>query len=133
MALRHEKPISLRNVEPAVAMNADVFEMLSKAASDMVLDVLHSPIQSNIPETLKDMGRPVIATMDYIAGLVSLLQSKGTKVATNIIIDYKDFPNPKVDHLFDSVVWNPYWDGVWDRAKAVQRWNHYFPWNRIEE
>jgi len=27
--------------------------------------------------------------------------------------------------MFDYVSWNPYWDGIWDRQKAEERYKKY--------
>ena len=57
------------------------------------------------------------------------LRKSGTKCATNIIIDYKEFENPGVEELnklFDYISWNPYWDGIWNRVEAERRFEFYF-------
>ena len=133
LAKRYNKPISLRNVEPIVAMQCK--EELLNLAGLNLLRIFHCPIQSNDPELLKVKGRDVKSTMEYIE-LAQQLREYGTRVATNIIIDYtvsaggttKTYRNMDVDWLnshFDYWVWNPYFDGKWDRNKAEQRFGHY--------
>ena len=130
-AIRHKKTISLRNVEPQVTKKCA--PAIISLAYHGLLDVFHSPIQSNNPEVLQDMCRNPEATKDSI-GLASLLKVIGVKIATNIIIDYKDYPNQfdEIYQLYDYVSWNPYWDGIWDRKKAEVRFKHYFPWSKHE-
>lgn len=77
------------------------------------------------------MGRSVSSTLDSIA-VTDTLRELGTKVATNIIIDYfadgKEFRNRDENWLnahYDYWSWNPYFDGNWDRAKAEQRFEKY--------
>ena len=55
------------------------------------------------------------------------LKEKGVYIATNIIIDYKDFPQDfsEIYKLYDYVSWNPLWDGKWDRKKAEERFEKY--------
>jgi hypothetical protein len=56
------------------------------------------------------------------------LKQKGVILATNVIIDYKNFPNPLEDpmiDIFDYVSWNPYWDGVWNIDNAARRFEKY--------
>lgn len=129
-ALKYERQISIRNVEPSVIIACR--EILLHMARRGLLEVLHSPVQSDNPEVLRDMKRPVEDTMFCLASIYPELRQH-CKIATNVIIDYKDFPNPtKVWTMFDHVSWNPYWDGVWDINRAIARWNHYFPWNRLD-
>ena len=131
MATHHGKTVSFRNVEPATVMQPEVTKALEKAAYRGLLHILHTPIQSDSPDTLKDMGRPVKETLDYINKMVPKLSALGVEIATNVIIDYKDFPNPTSLGLFDHVAWNPYWNGLWNRQEAERRWNHYFPWSKV--
>ena len=77
------------------------------------------------------MNRSVKATLDYIEWSQELRQY-GTKLATNIIIDYvvdgKACHNLNEDFLnshFDYFAWNPYFDGKWDRKKAEERFEKY--------
>jgi len=128
IATKHNKPISIRNVEPPVAVSIvpELFELADKG----LLKVLHCAIQSNSPEVLGDMHRPVEATLDFIAAAMGLRRS-GVTLATCIITDYKDFPNPDMDLLYKTfhyISWNPYWDGEWDRAAAGKRWEKYLPY-----
>lgn len=123
IAIRNKKKVSFRNVEPSVAV--EEWEILTQLAEMKLLDTFHCPIQSNVPATLEAMYRPVKPTMDYIEKLVPVLKVNGVTVATNIIIDYLDFPNPDLGDLFDYVSWNPYWDGKWDRARAEERMKKY--------
>jgi hypothetical protein len=61
-------------------------------------------------------------------GLMEYFREKGTITATNIIVDYQGLPNPDMRLLkrsFDSIAWNPYWDGGWNRGLAEARWEHY--------
>jgi len=129
LAIDKRKKISIRNIEPQVAIQC--MDSLMRAASEGVLDVFHCPIQSNNPEVLKDMHRNVEATMGVIS-FVKALKLKGVKIATNIIVDYKEFPNNFDDiyELYDYVSWNPLWDGKWDRKRAEERYDKYFN-NRI--
>jgi len=134
IAIEYNKEISIRNVEPmTVILCKDELLTLSEKG---LLDILHCPIQSNNPKLLEVMDRNSKATMEYIA-LVPEFRKNGTKVATNIIIDYTvvEFgdtmisPNRDEKFLnanFDYWVWNPYFDGNWNKEKAEARWAHYF-------
>ena len=66
--------------------------------------------------------------MHEYLGRVHELKELGVILATNIIIDYKNFQNPNMEELkrlFDYISWNPYWDGVWNREKAEARFAAY--------
>jgi len=116
--------ISIRNVEPATALA--VWDDLIKIAGKQ-LKVFHCPIQSDRIETLQAMKRPVEATMHFISKAWEL-QKYNVICATNVIVDYLDYPNPtdNVYKLFDYVSWNPYWNGKWNREQAEQRFKKYF-------
>lgn len=126
VAKKYNKPISIRNVEPDVTMNCwDDLLSLAKAG---LLKIYHSPVQSMKAEILKDMRRPVKATLDYVSK-VRELQLYNVIVATNIIIDYKgmeDFSLEEYEKIFDYVSWNPLWDGKWNLQKAEKRFEEFF-------
>jgi len=124
-AIECGKTISVRNVEPYAAIA--LWRELTEIATLGLLKVFHSPIQSNNADILEDMNRPVKATFNVIK-LAKMLKSLGVFIATNIIIDYKDFKEDyaEIYKIYDYVSWNPYWDGNWDREKAEERFNHYF-------
>jgi tRNA A37 methylthiotransferase MiaB len=116
-----KKPISIRNIEPDVAVRC--WDAIIHLAVAGLLKIFHSPIQSMVGSILTDMHRPVSATLAYV-DKVPELRSYGVKVATNIITDYKgmdDFHLSKYEAIFDYVSWNPLWDGKWDRKKAEER------------
>lgn len=121
-AIDHKKKISLRNIEPDVFVAAR--PEIHTAIEAGVIDTLHVPVQSDNSLVLEDMCRPskpisdLFETAQMYKGLCTF--------ATNIIVDYKDFPNPQsVYNVFDDVSWNPYWDGKWDREEAKKRWTKY--------
>lgn len=129
IAKQHGKSISFRNVEPPVTLACE--EELMDLAKAGFLKIYHCPIQSNSPELLAIMNRSVSATLEAVR-VMDELRKQGTKVATNIIIDYvadgKQFRNMDKDWLnehFDYWSWNPYFDGNWNRAKAEQRFEKY--------
>lgn len=132
LAKRYNKAISIRNVEPNVLVKC--FPNLVDVASLGLLKVCHCPIQSNNDELLKIMGRSPVYTMAAIENLTTLRQL-GTKIATNIIIDYKsggrvygeltDEYRKWLDSNFDYWSWNPYFNGNWSREVAEQRWVKY--------
>jgi len=119
----HENiPISIRNIEPQVVI--EIFDHLETMAGLGLLTVLHCPIQSGSPDVLGDMGRDVESTLNFIEKTTTL--KPHTILATNIIVDYKEFPNCDRKHYkFDYISWNPYWDGKWDRKKAEERFEYY--------
>jgi len=124
LAIKHNKHISIRNIEPKIAVLCR--DDLLNLARKKLLKVFHAPIQSDNEAVLKDMARDVeatFATMD----LCRRLKVLGVFIATNIIIDYKDFPNDftEVYKLYDYVSWNPLWDRQWDRKKAEERYAYY--------
>lgn len=140
LARRYNKPISLKNVEPTIAVHCGV-ELLELARLGL-LKIFHCPIQSNDPELLKVMGRDVKSTMEYIE-LAQQLREYGTKVATAVVIDYpilvgettKTYRNMDVDWLnshFDYWVWNPYFDGEWNRNRAEQRFEYYINGTNVD-
>lgn len=129
IATRHNKEISVRNVEPNVAMSCK--EELSELSQKGLLRIFHSPIQSNAPRLLKAMSRDVQTTLKYI-DFAQELRKTGTIVGTNLIIDYnvdgEIIHNYDEDWLaahFDYWAWNPYFDGKWDRLKAQARLHKY--------
>jgi ribosomal protein S12 methylthiotransferase len=124
LAIDKNKSISIRNIEPQVAIHC--IAELTAVAKKGLLKIFHCPIQSANPDVLKDMGRHVDATLDLIE-FAKLLKSFGVIIATNIIIDYKDFPNnsESLYAIYDYVSWNPLWNGIWDRKKAEERFRKY--------
>lgn len=125
MAKKFNKKISIRNVEPHITkeITEDLFD-LSRMG---LLKIYHSPIQSTRRSVLAGMNRdPEIPILN--AFNLQGTRQHGTLLATNIIIDYKDFPNPDETWLksnFDYISWNPYWDGKWDRKIAEDRFTKY--------
>lgn len=129
LSSRYGKPISFRNVEPHVAMvcKTELFNL----AIDGLLEIFHCPIQSNDPKVLKAMNRDVDSTMKFI-DFAQSLREMGTKVATNIIIDYPvdgevthNMPEEWLNERFDYWSWNPYFDGKWNYDKAKVRFKKY--------
>lgn len=129
IALRYNKPVSFRNVEPQNA-NACRDELISLAEKGL-LKIFHCPIQSENVSVLQAMNRNVLQTLLYIE-FAQTLRKLGTKIATNIIIDYvvdgeiihnmnEDWLNDK----FDYWSWNPYFDGKWNYQKAEERFKKY--------
>ena len=123
------KQISIRNVEPQVVM--EIFDDLIWLARKGLLKILHCPIQSSSEAILRDMGRDVKKTFQFM-DQCSILRKLGVIVATNIIVDYKDFKESSKEselshcsRLFDYVSWNPFWNGVWDEQKAQERFTKY--------
>jgi len=99
LSIALNKKISIRNIEPTTAVDCE--EEISILIEKNLLDVLHCPIQSNNVEVLKDMKRDNNFTTSYIqfvkqikASSIYYCRNNSTKFATNIIVDYKDFPNP---------------------------------------
>jgi tRNA A37 methylthiotransferase MiaB len=124
LAKKHNKSFSIRNVEPRVTV-ACQNELLDLAENNL-LPVYHSPIQSASKLILEDMHRDVNATFETM-NIARKLKEKGVYTATNIIIDYKDFPEDftPIYSLYDYVSWNPLWDRVWNRQKAEGRFEKY--------
>ena len=124
LAKKHNKGFSIRNVEPSVTVRCK--DELIDLAESGLLKVYHSPIQSDNPAVLRDMHRSIndaIETME----ISRILKQNGVYIATNIIIDYKDFNQDfsKIYGLYDYVSWNPLWDNVWDIKKAEERFEKY--------
>ena len=129
IASRNKKPISFRNVEPQVTQACGI--ELAKLAQEGLLPFYHSPVQSSNFYVLTEMNRDPFNAANASAVMANL-KIWGTKIATNIIIDYKDSKGNVMedDHseiydLFDYVSWNPYWDGNWDRKEAEARFQKY--------
>ena len=120
-AANPEARLSIRNVEPHELLGA--WDAVSNLDATGRLAVLHSPVQARDPAVLLDMKRPPLA----VAGVMERLPDLRARKATNIIVDYKKFPNDfgEIYRVFDVVNWNPYWDGIWDRAKAEERFAKY--------
>lgn len=136
LARDYKKSITLRNVEPTTALGA--WDEIMVTARAGYLHLLHAPIQSLNPKMLASMKRPVGPTLQFVARAQMLRQPKFSGrpvIATNIIID-EDHPNydPVDDEavytLFDSVSWNPMWDGKWDLYEARKRFLKLFPWHK---
>lgn len=126
IAMHSCKPVAFRNIEPQVVMRR--FDKISELSQNGLLSNLHSAVQTNHVGALLDMHRPVEATIDFI-NRVGFLRENGTVVATNIIVDYKAFPDPVgLEKVFDIVSWNPYWNGAFDMVVAKEKASHYFPW-----
>jgi hypothetical protein len=136
LAEANRKPISIRNVEPQVALQ--LWTELQRLATNDLLDNFHCPIQSTQVPTLKAMRRNVPATLELMER-VARDELGETLTATNLIVDFPEGPpkgrsvysaqhDPAVFSafdIFDYVSWNPFWDGRWDRQMAEQRWRHY--------
>ncbi len=102
IAKRHNKQFSIRNVEPSVTVACE--NELLDLASRKLLKVFHSPIQSNNPDVLRDMHRSVentFKTMD----IARKLKNSGVYIATNIIIDYKNFEQDFSD-IYEKIALN---------------------------
>jgi tRNA A37 methylthiotransferase MiaB len=129
IATEHSKDIAIRNVEPWVAMRC--WDSLYKLSREGLLRTLHVPVQSINPDVLRTMNRDPDTTMHFVAR--SQLLRGATALITNIIINKEsDLHNEHdvacVEELFNSVAWNPMWDGSWDRTKAEERFARFFPW-----
>lgn len=129
IALSYNKPISIRNMEPDVAVKS--YDHLLMIAERGLLKILHSPIQSCMSNVLKAMARNSEATIAFIEK-VERLRELGVIVATNIIIDYEvdgeiihNMNEEFMKEKFDYFVWNPYWDGKWNRENAEKRFKKY--------
>lgn len=130
IAISNKKEISFRNVEPNIVMSA--YASLLTASKSGVLKILHSPIQSCQSDVLKAMNRNTNEVNKFIKQ-VQELRRLGVICATNIIIDYEMpdgsiNPNYDIDFMqnnFDYFVWNPYWNGIWDRTIAEKRFEKY--------
>jgi len=122
---KNNKPFSIRNVEPSVTVKCR--EELIDLSKNGLLTVFHSPVQSSNSEVLRDMGRNVDDTFETIE-ISKQLKETGTYIATNIIIDYKNFVQDfsKIYKSYNYVSWNPLWDNVWNRKKAEERFQKYF-------
>ncbi len=129
IALKYNKKISIRNVEPQNLVKCSI--ELHALADNHLLDILHCPIQSFDKDLLEVMNRNVKAT-EEVLNLIYELRKKGVITATNIIIDYmangKIYPNydeEKLNKYFDYYSWNPYFDGNFDKKKAKERYKRY--------
>ena len=129
IAEKHNKEISIRNIEPAtlVVCEKEVLELSKKG----LLKVLHCPVQSFDGDLLNVMKRNVASTLKAIE-IIKETRKNGTLTATNIIIDYTDggktYPNHDVEKLneaFDYYSWNPYFDGNFNIDKATERFDRY--------
>ena len=137
LSKRYNKPISIRNVEPSIAVQCkDEFLELAELG---LLKVFHCPIQSNNTDILKAMNRDVDRTIKAIDMMIEL-RKNGVITATNIIIDYpveengevkiyNNFDTMWLNNTFDYWTWNPYFDGKWDRENAERRFGYYLPGN----
>ena len=130
-ALEHGKGISIRNVEPQNALKA--WDGLQAASEEGVLEELHMPIQSLTPKILKEMKRPAAQTLH--AALRAQKLRRNTHISTNIIRDeenplYNKYDEGLVYELFDTVSWNPMWDGKWDLGNSRESFYRLFPWHK---
>lgn len=129
IAKQYNKSISIRNIEPQVMMACR--EVLLGLSERGLLKVLHCPIQSTSKRVINEMGRSYNVTKRFL-DLVPQFRTYGTKVSTNIIIDYivdgevvHNCDKKFLDNHFDYWVWNPYFDGVFDYDKARERFEKY--------
>jgi len=124
LAIKNNKGFSIRNVEPSTTVK--IQDELFDLAERRLLRVYHSPIQSNSPDVLRDMHRSVSNTLETI-NISKKLRDKGVYVATNIIIDYKDFDQDfsEIYKSYNYVSWNPLWNSIWDRKNAEERFEKY--------
>jgi len=130
LAIKHSKQISIRNVEPVVALQS--FSKLKELAEHKLLKEFHSPVQHTEESILKAMHRNAPATLQLIEKLKEL-RKLGVYLATNIIIDYKinneKTIEPNFEKLYETfhyISWNPYWDGKWNYDNAKVRFEEYF-------
>ena len=129
LAIKHNKEISIRNIEPTVLVRCakEVINISEKG----LLKILHCPVQSFDDEILKIMNRDPKFMWGALE-VIKEVRKHGTLTATNIIIDYvydgKTYPNYNKEMLekyFDYYSWNPYFDGKFDMKKAEERWEKY--------
>lgn len=122
----NNKQISIRNIEPKIVKKTAT--SLLHLAQRGLLKHFHSPIQHTDIKALHTMNRKYV-DVDFVRGFARMLKSIGVITATNIILDYEQFiytiTHSALSQEFDYISWNPYWDGVWDRAKAEKRFMHY--------
>ncbi len=131
VAIKYQKSVSFRNVEPLNAMRA--WSQIEKASFCNQLKMLHVPVQSLNPDVLASMGRKIEATMHFAVRAQTL--RKRTTLATSIIIAeddpfYYQVDTDAVYELFDTVSWNPMWNGVWNEEKAKEKFMGLFPWHQ---
>ena len=124
IALEAQKPISIRNVEPFVATQCK--NELMYISKKKLLKEFHCPVQSFDREVLEDMHRHVDSTFEVVK-MAKKMKEYGTFIATNIIINYKNFKQDfsQIYKTYDYVSWNPYWDRKWDRGAAEKRFEKY--------
>ena len=124
MAIKYNKTISFRNVEPQNVVQGR--HILFALAEKGLLKVLHTPVQATSRKTLQTMNRSV-KQVELVLNIVERLKQLGVYIATNIIIDYNGCENDFKDiyELFDYVSWNPYWNGNFNINTAKQRWRKY--------
>lgn len=127
IALSTKKPISIRNLEPRVAIQAiDSLRILAKAG---LLKILHIPIQSVNPKILKAMDRSLDTVFTLLTAHIPFFRKYKVFCATNVIIDYFNRgENNNFEYLhdtFDYVSWNPLWNGRWDVVQANERFDYY--------
>jgi tRNA A37 methylthiotransferase MiaB len=135
ISYKYGKPISIRNIEPNVAIKCS--DKIVKLARNGLLPVFHCPVQSNRMDVIDAMGREWAFTKMAVE-MIDMLRKWGckTKFATNVIVDYPigfdinrtivpNYDKKWLDEHFDYHVWNPYWDGQWDRPEAERRFKIY--------
>jgi len=120
--------VALRNVEPSVFVR--IADELKNDIQNGLISALHVPIQSIKQNIIEDMNGNWDASKETIKIVKSIKSVFPTfPIYTNIIIDYKGMDTfadyQAVAKIFDSVSWNPYWDGKWDINKAKARWKNY--------
>lgn len=125
ISARNLKKISFRNIEPNILIKC--MTELTAIAKLGLLNIIHCPIQSMQAKVLTDMNRSYANTMEAIGFMKMLKEEYRVFIATNVISNYKDFKQDFDDvyKTFDYVSENPYWDGVWDYNKAIERYNKF--------
>ena len=138
IAIENNQIVSYRNIEPQVLVKS--FDILYNLAIRGFLHTIHSPIQSLNSDILTDMNRDVDASLESLK-LMNKFNEIGVYTATNIIINYKDFKENSTysdlvlnkNNIYNHVAINPYWDGIWDYNKALQRYKRYILCNNYEK
>lgn len=132
LAKRYKRKISFRNVEPFTLVQCD--KEITSLAEAGLLDKMHCPIQSYIPEVLEAMNRTVEVTLYAINIMKKLKREYGVYTSTNVIIDYVNpvtgeyFENAKEEWLkdtFSNYEWNPYFNGLYNEKDAKKRYEKY--------
>lgn len=129
-------PIAIYNAEIEELIDKDIERLLLAAARHRTLRALHCQFRSASAQVLFHFN--VNVSKAYrVLDLIKKLRNHQVFCAADGVVHYKhikDNTKLTLNHVFDYVRWEPYWNGKWNQSLAESRYKMYsnptFDWVR---